>query len=1033
MTIARLSIILTSFFFFAGTIICQEKIKVPTETTITYAVKRGEIPSVKDKITSAYVSTQWKPISKREKQVPKNFVGRLPSRVIKSTQNQEADKLTQKKNSPLRSTIDFNINIDGLDTGGSPGDASGDIGRDHYVQAVNTTTVGVYDKQGQLIVAFDPQEIFWSEINQRSAGDPIVMYDQEADRWLITEIAPANRRTMLIAVSQTSDPLGAYYIYEYGTPEFPDYPKYSIWSNAYTVTTNEVNFTVLHAYVIERAAMLAGEDNVQIQRVSLPGSPTTESSFLVATPVDWTGKLAPPEDRDPMFLALNDSTWNTNQTDDQLEIFSIDIDWINSDNTTFFQQSLITSPYDAFPCSVSSNNFSCVAQNSSTGLDALPEVIMNQVHYRNFGTHEAIVLNFITDATGNNRSGIRWMELRKNSNTEWRIYQEGTWAIADGLDRFMGASAIDGNGNIALAYSTSSSSTFADLRVTGRLAGDPLGTMTFDETIIAPGVNGIPSNGRFGDYAHMVVDPVDESTFWFTSEYATNGTSTSRITAFKLQEAETDLTPTALVNPITGPNLGSNENITIQVKNVGQSTVDNFRVGYQFDGGNINYEDATRAISSGDIYNHTFNNRENFSTPGDYNITLHVDTTDDLLIANDSKNTVVTHVAMTDVSILSVVGLDGLICGSDDVTALFRIYNNGLSTVTEVEIGINVNGSLSSILTATNIEQYESKILSLSIPNAVLGSSPTITFSIISVNGVPDENISNDNNITLQPTILPDGVNLNLELLTDNFPSETTWELTNTGGQIINESGSLADSGTQTTVITPLCLDPNACYIFTIFDSAADGITFNGVQGGYEIIDDNGIIFAGLIQPNFGVSESNTFCATYACNLSVEIGVLENGPDDYDLVIVVENGVGPDFEYSIDGVNFQSQPVFENLVSDQYTVIIRDSSGCEVTEVVMVGEIISVVDINQVESDLTVYPNPTDGVIHLNVKNLLHNDILLPITIIDNKGLVVQHTAISKYDNIYKGTISLYDYPSGVYYIQLLSNVKTKLVMVIRN
>ena len=159
---------------------------------------------------------------------------------------------------------------------------------------------------------------------------------------------------------------------------------------------------------------------------------------------------------------------------------------------------------------------------------------MWRLAYRNFGSRQVLVGNFTTDVNGNDRAGVRWFELRK-TGAAWSLYQEGTYAPGTTLNRWMGAIAMDGSGNIALGYNVSDSATYPGIRYAGRLASDALGTLPKGEHTL---VNGTASNGsnRYGDYSAMSVDPSDDCTFWFTGQWNAAGTWSTRIGKLKFDE-----------------------------------------------------------------------------------------------------------------------------------------------------------------------------------------------------------------------------------------------------------------------------------------------------------------------------------------------------------------------------------------------------------------------------------------------------------------------------------------------------------------
>jgi hypothetical protein len=158
--------------------------------------------------------------------------------------------------------------------------------------------------------------------------------------------------------------------------------------------------------------------------------------------------------------------------------------------------------------------------------------------YRNFGTYESIVISHSTDMSSNNaksRGGIRWAEVRNNGGG-WVLHQTGTFSPDTSLSRWLPSIAQDKQGNIAIGYSVSSANVFPGIRYATRLAGDPLGTMSGEQVLVAGGGAQQSSFNRWGDYSSMSVDPSDGCTFWYTQEYYSNSGTfdfKTRIGAFK--------------------------------------------------------------------------------------------------------------------------------------------------------------------------------------------------------------------------------------------------------------------------------------------------------------------------------------------------------------------------------------------------------------------------------------------------------------------------------------------------------------------
>jgi len=429
----------------------------------------------------------------------------------------------------------------------NPSDPVGDVGPSHYIHASNasgSSVIRVYDKSEPTPVqlASTTMSAIGAGTGTCSSGrgDPVVIHDQFADRWLLAEFASSGN-TLCVYVSQTADPVsGGWYAYAFTTPSFPDYHKWGVWRDAYGVAANESSPS---AYAFNRTAMLAGQP-ATFQRFTAPD--LSGFSFQTLTPADTDGPLLPPAGSPIPFIRHVDNEAHSGFSGpgDYLQLWFMDVDWATPANTTFTAAPAIqVTEFDSSLCGLTS--FYCigkpgVAQGSSSSLDPLREPVMFRYVYRNFGDHEAMVGNLATDVDGSNLAGVRWFELR-GSNTSWNLFQEGTYALGDGVNRWMGAIAMDGAGNIALGYSVSnSSSVYPGLRYAGRLAGDPLGTMPQGEASMFEASANNGSN-RWGDYASVSVDPLDDCTFWFASKFGgpTTGQWSTRVASFKFDACGT--------------------------------------------------------------------------------------------------------------------------------------------------------------------------------------------------------------------------------------------------------------------------------------------------------------------------------------------------------------------------------------------------------------------------------------------------------------------------------------------------------------
>lgn len=414
------------------------------------------------------------------------------------------------------------VSFNGQNGSGYPPDPTGAAGPDHYVQAVNTA-FRVYTKTGTGVGAAHNLSSLWA--GSADEGDPIVLYDRHADRWFISQFNSGSPNHMLLALSQTGDPTGAYYTWSFNFTSFPDYPKFSVWWDGYYMTSNSSKTAI----VFEREAMLTGSANARMVALSAPNA--LNDGFRSVLPADADGEI-PPAGTPCYFFNLEDNGWN-GVTTDRIKVYEMTTDWNTLANTNVvLSRTLTTTAFDgAFPA-----NWDDIAQPGTTQkLDAIAGVFNFRAQYMRWGGYNTVVLCNVVDVNGSDHAGIRWYELRDADDGQWNIYQQGTWS-PDAAHRWIGSIAMDAQGNIGLAYSHSdpANSGYPGLRYTGRYANDPLGQMTVAEQV---GVNGTASQSgfnRYGDYAHLSLDP-NGTTFWFTGEYiGSGGNARTRIFSFDL-------------------------------------------------------------------------------------------------------------------------------------------------------------------------------------------------------------------------------------------------------------------------------------------------------------------------------------------------------------------------------------------------------------------------------------------------------------------------------------------------------------------
>ncbi|HEY6765827.1 MAG TPA: hypothetical protein VI386_13735 [Candidatus Sulfotelmatobacter sp.] len=393
----------------------------------------------------------------------------------------------------------------GFSVTGAPPDTEGTVGATQYVQWVNTSFAIFNKSTGALIAGPTAGNTLWSAFGggcqTNNDGDPIVLYDKIAQRWIFSQFSVSTTPYLqCIAVSQTSDATGAYNRYSFQYTNFDDYPKMAVWSDAYYETFNMfaggTTFVGADACAYNRSAMLSGATATQVcfqQGTSVGG----------LLPSDIDGTTAPPAGS-PDYLMY----FGTNN----LNLYKFHVDFVNTANSTFTGPTVINVAAFTPLCS----GGTCVPQPSVTQkLDSLADRLMYRLAYRNFGTHESLVVNH--SVVAGSGGGVRWYEIQNPSGTP-AVAQQSTFA-PDSNYRWMGSVAMDHVGDMALGYSVSSTSVSPSVRFTGRVPTDPASTMESEVSIVSGAGSQNGNLSRWGDYSAMQVDPVDDCTFWFTEEY----------------------------------------------------------------------------------------------------------------------------------------------------------------------------------------------------------------------------------------------------------------------------------------------------------------------------------------------------------------------------------------------------------------------------------------------------------------------------------------------------------------------------------
>nr|NQU90773.1 PKD domain-containing protein [Bacteroidota bacterium] len=686
--------------FFQDRLIAQNEILYPTE--VIEAAYFDVTPPLRDMmvIEPGIRTREWK------NNVVKNHMGFMED-IKNIPQLNGPDPVLQMKDGE-KSTRSIGVNINGVGnlSGVAPPDTDGDVGPNHYFQMVNLA-FAIYDKSGTLLYGPVDNSTLWSGFigswTGTNDGDPIILYDSYSDRWMATQFAintGDGTQWELVAISQTGDPTGSWYRYAFQFTYMPDYPKFGIWPDGYYLSINQFQKIGSSYYwkgggacVLNRDKMIAGDPTAEMVFFNLG---TSYGSLL---PADADGTLPPPTGTPNYF---------TRFTSGKLQLWELGVDWANTSNST------ITRKPDISIASFSNSGFTINQPGTSTSLDDLADRLMYRLQYRNFGTHQAMVTNHTVN-NGSNKAAVRWYEMRK-TGTSWSLYQQGTYNPNDGNHRWMGSIAMNASGDIALGYSVSGSSTYPSIRFTGRNNGDPLGTMTIAETSIFSGTHSQTGVSRWGDYSCMSVDPINDQTFWFTTEYSNGGWSwKTRIASFDISET---VVPIISVTPGSFDEtlkLGQSSNQQMTVKNSGEGTL-NFstQIDYLSTGtGWLSVAPSSGSLSTGQTQICTVTFNTSTLSIGSYSAEINV-------TSNDPMNPLITiPVSLTVYSttpaiVVNPVSIDfGQVIPGNTIQSSYTVTNAGNETL-EIFNTVSNNTVFSANPVYFSIDPSEQQIVNVS-------------------------------------------------------------------------------------------------------------------------------------------------------------------------------------------------------------------------------------------------------------------------------------------------------------------------------
>ena len=896
----------------------------------------------------------------------------------------------------------------------NPPDPTLCVGPNHIIQMINGSSGAlfkVFNKTGGQVVA---QTYLDAITGKGGLGDPIALYDQLADRFVLTEFnnkPETGSEGLTFAVTQTNDPSGVWYVYFFSTgTTFPDYPKFGVWTDAYYATTNDFangsSYSGSSVYAFDRAKMIAGNQTATVQKFTL-GSSNKEFSMI---PVCLEGTSLPPAGTGGLIAYMNDNTWS-GAAADSIGLFEFKVNFTTPSLTTVSTKaSLAVTAYKSNICTATRGQ--CISQPGSTvSVEALHEKVMNQPVYRNFGTFEGIVLSHVVDK-GSNISGVRWYELTKTTGN-WGVNQQSTYS-PDNTHRWMPAICYDAAGNIGLAYNVSSSATgvYPGARYTGRKSCDALNTMTYAESVIIAGAAANAST-RYGDYNHLVCDP-DGVHFWFTCEYNAASTWSTRIASFTLDNCN----PPLCGDP-TGLGSSSITNTSATVSWAAVTSALNYDVDFQVTGsGNswTNVATATTALSvnisgltQGTSY--TWRVRANCAAgPGNYITSSFTTTAPCGTPAGLAVSAITSSTATVSWAVVS---------GATSYAVDYKLNSTSTwtsATTSTAATSYNLTGLTASALydwrvsatcasgtsafgtaqfttaavntCATAFEPNETLATAAAIASGVTNSAAISTSADVDYYSITTTATSNN----VYNLVGPSGVDYDLYI----YNSAGT-QIGASLGSTATETVSLTNQAAGTyyiKVIGYLGANSATCYtikatatVVTSCQSPLDNST-NGTIAGAATIPFNTNV-TGLISPT-GDIDNYKFVITTGGTITITLGTL---PGDYDLKLL--NSAGTQLAISQNG-GTTSETINATVTAGTYYAQVYGYNGANSATIcytlkVQLGTATKPDFITALEGLIKLFPNPVHDILHVGLPGNIGSNSLLSVADINGKVVLTRN------------------------------------------
>ncbi|MDP5042583.1 MAG: T9SS type A sorting domain-containing protein [Crocinitomicaceae bacterium] len=919
--------------------------------------------------------------------------------------------------------------VQGIGNGISPPDPSGEADSTVYIQGTNAGSGGSYKIFNKTTGAAVSGTLVMASLSSPTVtglGDPVILYYKSAKRWIITQFSTQAQKKLLVYVSQTSNPQGAYYFYQFTCPNFPDYPKWSISesSDALLASTNEGGPP--RVYAMKLSALVTGATSPFIG-VAI-GYTLNGFGFQSITPVDLEGDFPAPAGQKPLFVRHRDDEKHSNgspdsPTNDWIEIWEMTINWTNNTGSVAKIQDVPITEIDSDLCGLTS--FSCIAQPGTTvKLDPLRECVMYKAPMRVFNDHQAMALCLATDVNGNNRAGVRWLELRRptGSTGSWSLYQEGTYAPGTTLNRWMPAINIDKYGNIMLAYSTSGTTApdYPSIQMTGRKACDPLGQMTLPEMVIKQGMSARTSNTRWGDYHHMCVDDFDGLTFYYTGVVMnSNNNIVTNVSAFKMNPDSLDLAILSAFTTQTGGICGASTQIAVVVENRGVNTVNSFNLSGQVGTGNPTNQSYTSTSLTGYQLIDTVYFTAAGLQPGLNTLQLQLSNINGLgndeNTCNDAYNLELTVIGSTSVAVNATITQQPSCNASNGTVQLQTTGSSGPYTYSLD----NATPQSSNTFTNLGAGNYTYTVFD-NQGCAVSGTFSITATTTIAANIVQTTTIACAGSQTANLVVTPSGGTAPYSYSIDNGADQASNTFNNLGAGtytigVIDANGCFT---TLTYIVTqPSPLSVNMIPTMISCNGANDGALNCQVSGGtspYLYAINGGAVTSSAVFSNLpagsytltaidanGCQQGFTSTITEPTAISLTASTTVSNGNDGTISLSASGGNSP-YTYSMDGQTYYSGSFFASLAIGTYTCYVKDNNGCVTTIEVTVNSS----SLSELSFELmTLYPNPNSGVFEVQIEGVI--GATLDAKLFNSLGQQISSFTMKAVDGKAKETITL--------------------------